>query len=175
MKKLIVFLFFLFLCPVVYGQLSLADIQWQREIPSQGPKKKYVRIAEWRQPPYRKSSGHVRAMVTLRNEGSGPVAGVLLRYALYSRLAPVSRGETPVVGEWGVPLWVYEERVPKIGPKQDKRVILREMQTGVFLKKISQEGLWPDAYKLQISVWPKKGSDRAKLILESEIPVVWSE
>lgn len=115
-----------------------------------------------------RTSGGVRALLTLQNRGPKPVEGLLLRYSVTARLIPKEGLGEPV---WAVPFMLDERRVPKVGPNQSKEVPLDTLMLPMYLVRMSRAGLRPDRLKLQVMVDPRPGGRAPVQTLESELPV----
>ncbi|MDO8756542.1 MAG: hypothetical protein Q7J64_00895 [Elusimicrobiota bacterium] len=138
------------------AELLLDSVSWQRASAGKG------RAVIWEDasalvdaPP--KFESRLRARLTLKNRGPKAAEGVLLRYSMTGRVAPVEGGA--VEGAWGVPFFVGERRVPKIGPNMTLDVNLTTSPAlELYLAKLARAGWWPDRVKLQVMIEPHRGA-----------------
>jgi hypothetical protein len=99
----------------------------------------------------------MRARLTLKNRGPVVAEGILLRYSMTGRVAPI--GAAKAEGSWGIPFMVDEKRVPKVGPNKTMDVFLTTSPAlERYLNRISRAGWWPDRVKLQAMIEPHKGA-----------------
>lgn len=104
-----------------------------------------------------KIESRLRARVTLKNRGPKAAEGVLIRYSMTGRVAPID-GSAPE-GTWGVPFAVSERRVPKVGPNKTLDVHLTTSPAlELYLAKLARAGWWPDRVKLQVMIEPHRGA-----------------
>ena len=111
----------------------------------------------------------MRARLTLKNRGPIAAEGILLRYSMTGRAAPIA--EAKAEGTWGIPFMVDEKRVPKIGPNKTVDIFLAiSPALDLYIRRISRVGWWPDRVKLQVMIEPHAGAV-ALQSLESVIEV----
>jgi hypothetical protein len=150
------------------AELLLDNISWQR-----GRVDK-ARVAAWEDvdrlvdgPP--KLESRLRARLTLKNRGPVAAEGILLRYSMTGRVAPVAGGKPD--GVWGIPFMVDEKRVPKVGPNKTLDVFLTTSPAlELYLAKLGRAGWWADRVKLQVMVEPHQGAVEVRS-LESVLEV----
>lgn len=131
----------------------------------------YAEAGSWVHPPGPRLQLKPRAVITLANRGPRPAEGVLLLYAVSARLSKVA--EPGREGVWSVPFWTEERRVTRMKPNQTRDIPIDNMGLAVFLRKMFQAGLWPDAVKIQVMVEPKNGEGLEQRVLERTLPVAW--
>ncbi|MBI4056851.1 MAG: hypothetical protein HY399_04805 [Elusimicrobia bacterium] len=153
----------------LFAGVSLQKVEWQVGA-SRKPPRQFSVIREWKQGPSDKAPGKVRIVLSIVNTSSSAVEGVLVRYALSAKLAPL-RGEKSA-GAWVVPFWLEESRVPWLAALQTKNILLTRMDLQVFFKRMKRLGYWPEAIKIQVMIEPKMGESLQDHILESELPIV---
>lgn len=152
----------------VRAELLLEAVSWQRARVS-GP-----RVVAWEDigelidgPP--KLDARLRARLTLKNRGPVAAEGILLRYSMTGRVAPIA-GEKPE-GSWAIPFMVDEKRVPKVGPNKTQDVYLTTSPAlELYLNKLARAGWWADRVKLQVMIEPHPGAVEVKS-LESVLEV----
>ncbi len=150
------------------AELFLESVTWQRASAVKG------RAVSWEDaaklvdgPP--KLESRLRARLTLKNRGPKAAEGVLLRYSMTGRVAPIGSGAAE--GAWGVPFSVDEKRVPKVGPNKTLAVFLTTSPAlELYLNKLSRAGWWPDRVKLQVMIEPHRGATAVQA-LESVLEV----
>lgn len=138
------------------AELLLDGVSWQRA------RVEKTRVAAWEDvdkladgPP--KLDARLRARLTLKNRGPVAAEGILLRYSMTGRVAPVSGGKPE--GAWGIPFMVDEKRVPKVGPNKTLDVYLTTSPAlELYLAKLARAGWWPDRVKLQVMIEPHQGA-----------------
>ncbi len=150
------------------AELSLESVSWQRA------RVEKLRAVSWEDadrlidgPP--KLDTRLRARLTLKNRGPAPAEGILLRYSMTGRVAPLA-GEKPE-SVWGVPFMVDEKRVPKIGPNKTQDVYLAiSPALELYLAKLARAGWWLDRVRLQVMIEPHLGAVSVQA-LESALEV----
>lgn len=158
--------------------MVLTKAQWQ-VLPSQRPPRKAaLDIASLSLPPGAPNRETLGAVVVLRNAGAKAAVGVLLRYAVSARIAPVDGGGSTALttgggGSWTVPFWLEEARVPRIRAGQEQRFTIRNLHLEPHLRQLLREGFWPTALRLQVMAEPKRGEDPAQKMLDAELPIGW--
>lgn len=149
------------------AEITLEGVHWQAGVLSAG------RVASWHDvkfladgPP--KLDNRLRARLVLRNGGSRPEEGILIRYSMTARVAP-SAGAPE--GTWAIPFDVEERRVPKVAP--DKMIDV-PLETGaaleLYLRRLARAGWWPDRVKLQVMLEPHAGT-AALRVVEDELEI----
>lgn len=94
----------------------------------------------------RKGAPRLRAKAVLKNRGPKSVEGILVRYAVSARLAPLRDAAAEAV--WAVPCLIDERRVPKIGPNQVLEVPLTLTPSlENYLKRVARQGFRANALK----------------------------
>lgn len=152
MRLVAVLAFAAFTAAGARAELLLEGVSWQR-----GRVEK-ARVASWADagrlidaPP--RLETRVRARLTLKNRGPVAAEGILLRYSMTARVAPIA-GEQ-LDGVWGIPFMVGEKRVPKVGPNMTQDVFLTTSPAlELYLAKLGRAGWWPDRVKLQVMIEP---------------------
>ncbi len=138
------------------AELFLESLSWQRARVVKS------RVVAWEDstqlldgPP--KLDSRVRARLVLKNRGPVAANGILLRYSMTGRVAPVSGDATEAA--WGIPFMVDEKRVPKVGPNATHEVYLTTSPAlELYLVKLGRAGWWPDRIKLQAMIEPHRGA-----------------
>ncbi|MBI4061948.1 MAG: hypothetical protein HY403_11000 [Elusimicrobia bacterium] len=157
MKRVLAVLAFAALAAARAGaELSLESVSWQR-----GRVEK-SRVVAWEDagrlfdgPP--KIDARLRARLTLKNRGPEAAEGILLRYSMTGRVAPIA-GDKPE-GVWSIPFMVEEKRVPKVGSNMTKDVYLATSPAlDLYLAKLARSGWWLDRVKLQVLIEPHRGA-----------------
>ena len=143
------------------AQLSLDAVRWQIGKVARGR----VSWADGRLlaegPP--KLASRLRARLVLRNKGTAPVEGVLLRYSMTARLVPSASPEA--AGTWAIPFSVDERRVPVIGAGKTIDVPLESAAAlDLYLRHLARAGWWPDRIKLQVMLDPRPGSSAIQTV-----------
>lgn len=157
-----------FMAASASAELLLDSVSWQR------PRADKARVASWEDagqvldgPP--KFDTRLRVRLTLKNRGPKPAAGILLRYSMTGRIAPVAGDKAE--GAWGIPFMVDEKRVPKVGPNKTHDVFLTTSPAlELYLAKLARAGWWPDRVKLQVMIEPHPGAAEIQS-LESTLEV----
>lgn len=154
------------------AELTIDSIRWQ------AARVEKARVRSWGDilqlvdgPP--KLDSRLRARLTLKNAGSKPAKGILLRYSMTARVAPEGGigGDVQSAGVWAIAFMVGEHRVPKVGPNQIVDVPLSTSPAlDLYLNKLSRAGWWPDRVKLQVMIEPHAGTT-ALQSLESVLEV----
>lgn len=169
MKRLIsVLAFAAFAAAGARAELSIESVGWQRARMERG------RAVAWEDlsgvvdgPP--KLDVRLRARLTLKNRGPKAAEGILLRYSMTGRVAPIAVEKAE--GSWGVPFTVDEKRVPKVGPNKTQDVYLTTSPAlELYLAKLARAGWWPDRVKLQVMIEPHPGATSVQS-LESVLEV----
>lgn len=157
MKRIIsVLAFVAFAAAGVRAELLLEAVSWQRA------RVVGARVVSWGDfgrlidgPP--KLDARLRVRLTLKNRGPVAAEGILLRYSMTGREAPIA-GEKPE-GSWAIPFVVDEKRVPKVGPNKTLDVYLTTSPAlELYLNKLSRAGWWADRVKLQVMIEPHPGT-----------------
>lgn len=138
------------------AELLLDNVSWQRA------RVEKSRVVSWEDaglvvdgPP--KFDTRLRARLTLKNRGPIAAEGILLRYSMTGRIAPVAGAKAE--GAWGIPFMVDEKRVPKVGPNKTQDVFLTTSPAlELYLNKLTRAGWWPDRVKLQVMIEPHPGA-----------------
>lgn len=170
--------------PSVWGwaEVRIQEIRWQLPLPSKRPPVRYQDITAWLQPPAARTVLKPRPVVKLFSPGGRPASGLVLRYAVSARLAPLNgdvqakeeaRSAMQEFGGWTVPFWVEERRIPWLRGDRLKEVPLHRVELTPFLRRIRESGYWPEAIRVQVMVEPKKGDTLRHRIGESVLPVRW--
>ena len=150
------------------AELFLESVSWQRA------RAEKARVVVWEDavaladgPP--KLDTRLRVRLILKNRGPKAAEGILLRYSMTGRVAPIVGA--PAEGVWGVPFMVDEKRVPKVGPNKEQEVILTlSPALELYLVRIARSGWWPDRLKLQVMIEPHRG-ETALMTNESTLEV----
>ena len=127
-------------------------------------------VTELRLDPEVKFSGHLRALVTLRNPAARPVEGLVLRYAVRLRL--LRKGDPADKAFWGAPFYTEEVRVSKIAPGSERTARLIHFDLSEQLRKLRNTGFSPEAVKVEIMVGPRQGDDPAAIVREAVLGIV---
>ncbi len=110
--------------------------------------------------------GRLFARVKLLNRGPA-TEGVLLRYALSSKIGPVDQ----TLEIQAIPFVVDEKRVPKIGANQFLEVAIDVTNhVNLQLKRLARDEYALRELRLQLMVAPRRG-DRSAQTIESSISV----
>ena len=149
------------------AELLLEGVSWQRA------RIEKTRVASWEDdvvvvdgPP--KLDTRLRARLTLVNRGPAAAEGILLRYSMTGRIAPIA-GKSE--GVWGIAFMVDGKRVPKVGPNKTMEVYLTTSPAlELYLAKLARAGWWPDRVKLQVMIEPHLGATAVQS-LESVLEV----
>lgn len=163
------------------AQVLLKTVEWKllpakRERGAQAPTiSRLIRPPEAVKPP----ALTLGASVTVTNAGGKAAVGVLVRYAVWAKIAPAGTDALEVsketTGTWAVPFWLEEKHIPKIAAGKEASFLIPNLHVEDYLKQLRREGYWPVAFRLQVMAEPKKGEELAGKILEAEIPVIWKE
>ena len=132
------------------AELFLEAVSWQRARISG------ARVVAWEDisqlsdgPP--KLDTRLRARLTLKNRGPVAAEGILLRYSMTGRVAPIA-GEKAEPA-WAIPFVVDERRVPKVGPNKTLDVFLTTSPAlELYLTKLARAGWWADRMKIQVMI-----------------------
>ncbi|MDD5302845.1 MAG: hypothetical protein PHS14_07005 [Elusimicrobia bacterium] len=138
------------------AELLLESVSWQRARVDK------TRVVAWEDlsrlvdgPP--KVDTRLRARLTLKNRGPAAAEGILLRYSMTGRVAPIAVEKAE--GAWGIPFMVDEKRVPKVGPNMTQDVYLTTSPAlELYLAKLARAGWWPDRMKLEVMIEPHAGA-----------------
>jgi len=150
------------------AELFLEGASWQRARAEKGAAAVWEDATSLADAPP-KLDARLRARVTLKNRGPKAAEGILLRYSMTGRVAPIAGDKAS--GVWGIPFHVDERRVPKVGPNKTLDVFLTTSPAlELYLAKLARSGWWPDRVKLQVMVEPHRGSVELKS-LETELEV----
>lgn len=154
------------------GELSVESLHWELAQPVRGRKPVYADIVSLETAPPR-IAGKLRARVVLKNRGPLAADGILLRYCLLARLAPVRSRQD---GVWALPFLIEEKRVAKVGPNQLFEVSLdpsasMALPFNRYLRRVYASGFWPDQLKLQVMLSPHRGAVETIATQEIILPV----
>lgn len=160
------------LCAAPAGaELALEGLAWESAAP--GEKGAFSSIERWRQPPDAAKIGRLRALATIENRGKTPEGTAVLRFTVTARLARIGGGEP---GAWSVPFLIEDTRSP-LPVKADSRravpLVVNRVTLAAYLRRVRNQGLWPDAFRIQALLEPRKGETLAGRVRESELPVDW--
>ena len=137
------------------AELFLESASWQRARAVKGVAAVWEDAASLSDGPP-KLDALLRARVTLKNRGPKAAEGILLRYSMTGRVAPVAGSAE---GVWGIPFMVDEKRVPKVGPNKTLDVFLTTSPAlELYLAKLARAGWWTDRMKLQVMLEPHRGA-----------------
>lgn len=152
------------------AQVDVLQIDWEISRLSGKDRSPYVPVSRLTAASDVKFADYLRALVTLRNAAPKAAEGLVMRYALSLRL--IRNGDAPEKAFWGIPYYVEEVRVSKIGPssRRQARVIRFELQNQ--LNKLRNSGFTPTALKLEVMVGPRQGDEPASIIREAVIDIV---
>ncbi len=134
------------------AQLRLDGVRWEAGRVAAG------RVADWQavqvvENPPPKLRQRLRVRLLVRNDGSKPVEGVLVRYSLTAR---VSSAGGP--GVWAIPFSVDEKHVPIVGAGKAVEVFLDGGPAlDLYARRLAREGWWLDRLKVQAMVEPRAG------------------
>jgi len=150
----------------------IESVRWQLAKPVRGQKAVYQDISVLSSVPPR-IAGKLRLRVVLKNRGPQQADGIVLRYCISARLAPLRRGEE---GVWSVPFLIDEKRVPKVGPNRYFEVSWDpsgsvELPFNHYLQRVFSSGFWPDQLKLQVMLSPHRGAVETIRTQEIVLPV----
>lgn len=141
------------------AELMIDGVYWQWARPMRGQKAAYQNApALLTVPPG--LAGKLRTKVILKNRGPKAVEGIVLRYCIAARLAPLDKKED---GVWAIPFIIEEKRVAKVGPNQLFEVILDPAQSmdlplKLYLRRVYRSGFWPDYFKIEVMLSPHRGA-----------------
>lgn len=152
------------------AQTQITGVGWEVSKLQGKNRTPFTAVTELRADPELKFSDNLRAVVTLRNPAAKAVEGLVLRYAVRLRL--LKKGDAPEKAFWGVPFYVEEVRVAKIGPASDRQTRLIRFELPEQLKKLRGTGLVPTGLKAEIMISPRQGDEPAAIIREAELPVL---
>lgn len=155
------------------AEVRIQEIRWQVAQASRRPPTRYRDISEWVQPPSAKALLKLRPVVKIFNHGGQPVSGLVLRYAVSAKLAPLKGPAEMSV--WTVPFWMEERRIPRLGRDRLKEIRLHKLKMLPFLERMRKSGYWPRAVKIQVMLEPKKGQSLKHKIMESVLPIRWKK
>lgn len=110
--------------------------------------------------------GRLLAKLSLLNRGPA-VEGILLRYTLASKIAPIGQPQESVLAP---PFLLESKRVPKVRANSLYDVVL-DPSPGLklYLKKSHRAGYWPEELRLQVMLEPRRG-DKSR-VQTLEIPL----
>ncbi|MDE2491280.1 MAG: hypothetical protein KGM24_10560 [Elusimicrobia bacterium] len=135
--------------------IVLEGVYWQIAEPRPGrvPVWRDVRELEWTPP----RLGRLRARLVLRNSGTSPEEGLLIRYSLAARLSPSSAPATDA--NWAIPFSVDERRVAEVKPGA---VVEVPLEIGVvlrpYLRSLARANWRPDRLRVRAMLEPRYGS-----------------
>lgn len=152
------------------AQTEILRIDWEISKIQGKNRTPYAPVAELRAAPELKFSDYLRAMITLRNPSAKPVEGLVLRYALRLRLN--RKGDAPEKAFWGVPFYVEEVRVSKIGPASERQAMALRFELPEQLRKLRNTGFLPEALKIEVMVCPRQGDEPAAIVREAVINIL---
>ncbi|NNN04499.1 MAG: hypothetical protein HKL90_01225 [Elusimicrobia bacterium] len=141
------------------AQLVFDGVRWQAGRVENG------RVAAWQEvkvvtqaPP--KLTDRLRAHLFLKNPGTHPEEGVLIRFSMTARLVP---SDAAVAGAWAIPFAVDEKRVPYVAPGKTVEVVLDASPAlDLYLRRLARAGWWPDRLKMQVMLEPHPGAASIK-------------
>lgn len=152
--------FVMMLVPGILGaEVMIEHVSWQWAQPTRRQKPAYRDVEQVGSSAPR-IGGLLRARVALKNRGPKAADGILLRYAISAKLAPVGGGAQ---AQWAVPYMVDERRVPKIGPNQIIDVPLDPARSlniplKAYLQRVHRSGFWPLELRIQVMLSPHRGN-----------------
>lgn len=171
LKKLSVLLaVMLALSAPAFSQMGITGINWEisrLQGKNRGP---FVPVSQLRAAPEARFTGHLRALVALKNPSARAAEGLVLRYALSLRLLKV--GEPPEKAFWGVPYFVEEVRVSKVGSGSEYKAKVIRFELQSQLNKLRGSGFTPVALKLEVMLAPRQGDVPAEIMREAVIEIV---
>jgi hypothetical protein len=138
------------------AELALDSVHWQAARVERG------RVVAWQEvkvvaDPPPKLANRLRVHLFLKNRGTAAVEGVLVRFSMTARLAPVEGAS--VEGSWAIPFANGEKRVPYVGPNKTVEVTLDPGDDlAIYLRRVVRAGWWPDRLKMQVMLDLHPGS-----------------
>ena len=147
------------------ADLQLKGVEWQLAAARGRPKPSA--LAAWDQKAGAKDPGKLRFAVRVENSGRDRAEGVVIRFALSARIAPISGGESV----WAVPFELGERRVPVLKPGEAKELPMPAVHLVSYLRRLQAQGFWPEELKVQVMIDPKTGDNVATNVRESVLPV----
>lgn len=151
-----------------HAEVELQSARWQRVVHAKNKPVAAVDITEASVLPGEPIKGRLLAKVSLLNRGQA-VEGILLRYIVIAKIAPLAKPQTPAM--WALPYMLEEKRVPKIGPNRIAEATLDPTAlTALYLRKIYRMGYWPEELKLRVMLEPRTGVVGPIQIVESDLP-----
>ena len=123
-------------------------------------------------PPDAKPPTHLRAVLTLDNDGPRAESGVVVRFAFSARIRRVSdEGE----GTWTVPFLLEERHVPQVarGRGVALPIPINRVALVAHLKRLRTAGYWPDGLKIEMLIEPRLGEGMAGRTAQKTVAVDW--
>jgi hypothetical protein len=155
------------------AEVVLSEVRWQVQ-PAKGQSDKQAQdVTRLVRTPDSRTGQTLGAVAVLRNEGNKPAVGVLIRYCVEAKVAPVTK-ETAHIGTWTVPFWWEQAHIPQIAAGQEKKFSIHDLNLDAYLRRLSSEGFWPTALRIRVMAEPRRGDDLSRVIAEAELPIEWS-
>jgi len=152
------------------AQTEVSNIGWELSSLAGKTRAPFAPVTELRASPDINFTDNLRAIITLHNPAAKPVEGLVLRYALTLRL--LKNGDAPEKAFWGVPFYVEELRVTKIGPKAERQTKVIHFDLPGQLRQLRSSGFVPTAMKLEIMVCPRQGDEPAAIMRSAVIEIL---
>lgn len=151
------------------AQTEITGINWEMSRLEGKARSPFSVVTELPASPDVKFSGQLRAVVSLRNASSSPAEGLVLRYAV--RLLLLKKGDAPEKAFWGVPFYVDEVRVSKIGPASGCQVKIIRFEFSEQLRRLKGTGFYPAAVKIEVMTGPRQGDVPGLIIRDSVLNI----
>jgi len=115
-----------------------------------------------------KLGGRLWAKLKLLNRGPA-LEAILIRYAVSAKIAPLDKRQP---ASWALPFMLGDRRLPKVGANSPLEIPLDPTDdVTVYLKNVFREGYWPEEFRLEVMVQPRKDQKAPIKILESTLTV----
>lgn len=123
-------------------------------------------------PPDAQPPAHVRAVLTLDNDGPRAESGVVVRFAVSARTRRVgAEGE----GSWTVPFLLEERHVPQVarGRGVALAIPINRVALVAHFKRLRAAGYWPDGLRVEILLEPRLGDALAGRTAQKTVMIDW--
>ena len=151
------------------AELELQSVQWQlvQREPGKALKPPTAEdLAELAVAPGGKLAGRLWAKLKMLNRGPAREA-LLLRYAVSAKIAPLDKHEVAI---WALPFMLGDRRLPKVRANAPLEVPLDPTdEVSLYLRNVFREGFWPEEFRIQVMVQPRKDQKAPLKILESSL------